>query len=77
MSVEEEILDRIIIHEILNDKKEKTLKDNRKNVSKKQEYKGYRLKPKLVITFVMYLILILTFMVIPLMITLLITEFDG
>lgn len=74
MSVKEEILDNVIIIENLN---EKSLKEHRKNVSKQQIFRGHRLKPKFVFTFVMYIILILTFMIVPLMITLLITEFGG
>ncbi|MCK4687486.1 MAG: hypothetical protein KAT66_05105 [Candidatus Lokiarchaeota archaeon] len=77
MSVEEEILDNVIIIENLNEKNEKSLKEHRKNVSKQQIFRGHRLKPKFVFTFVMYIILILTFMIVPLMITLLITEFGG
>ncbi|MFX1409630.1 MAG: hypothetical protein ACFFA6_04710 [Promethearchaeota archaeon] len=72
MSVKEEILSKVLIPENLNENKE-SLKDQRKYVRQKQVYKGYRLKPKLVFTFVMYLLLILTFMIIPLIITLLIT----
>ncbi len=77
MSVKEEILDKIIIIENLNEKNEESLKDHRRKVRKQQIFRGHRLKPKFVFTFVMYILLILTFMIVPLMITLLITEFGG